>query len=610
MAEEINYNVKVNTNDATKNLNSLQSSMEGVIGEGGKIDGLTQKFSAMPGALGQASTAMSGLGKQMWALVANPIGAVIAALVGAITLLYKAFTSTNEGADKLDQGLAGLGAAFEVVMNAVAKVAEGLIGLFENPQKALSDFADMLKENITNRFEGLMELLPALGKAISLLFEGEFSEAGKVAVDATAKVALGVEDITDKVSAGIDAINKLGAEAVAAANQAAKIEKILQGVEDGERALRIERSKQAKQLATARLQMEDDTATFESRIEALKKVADSEEQLAAKELKLAKAKANAISARNKLTDASDEALSKEAEAIARVNDLEAESIMRKRKVVKSIESLNNQKTASEKEAAKAVEDALKATEQANKEALDNRIKLAEEGINAEQDAKKLLALKTIEDQKELNAELERIETERTMKMIDSKKSFQLSTTDLEIKAAQDLANKKFDIAKENAEKQKDLDKKTFDAKMAIMDATANALATFSQMAGEETAMGKALSVASAIIATYSGANKALEAGAATPPLGYINAAAIIATGLINVKKILSVKVPGQSEAGQSVPSGPSVSIIGGTADPSAQMAASLNKSLGKPAKAYVVGNDMSSQQALDRRIQTNATFPG
>jgi hypothetical protein len=146
--------------------------------------------------------------------------------------------------------------------------------------------------------------------------------------------------------------------------------------------------------------------------------------------------------------------------------------------------------------------------------------------------------------------------------------------------------------------------------MAIMDATANALATFSQLAGEETAMGKALSVASAIIATYSGANKALEAGAATPPLGYINAAAIIATGLINVKKILSVKVPGQSDTGQSVPSGPSVSIIGGTADPSAQMSASLNRSLNKPAKAYVVGNDMSSQQALDRRIQTNATFPG
>jgi len=521
--------------------------------------------------------------------------------------LYKAFTSTNEGADKLDQGLAGLSAAFEVVMNAIAKVAENLIGMFENPQKALSDFADMLKENITNRFEGLLELLPQLGKAISLLFEGEFSEAGKVATDAVGKVALGVEDITDKVSAGIDAINQLGAEALVAANKAAKIEKILQGVEDGERALRVERSKQAKQLATARLQMEDDTATFESRIEALKKVAQSEEELAAKELKLAKAKANAISARNKLTDASDEALSKEAEAIARVNDLEAESIMRKRKVVKAIESLNNQKTASEKEAAKAVEDGLKATAQAEKEALDNKIKLAEDGINAEQDAKKLLALKTIEDQKALNAELERIETERTQKMIDSKKAFQLSTTELEIKAAQDAANKKFDIEKENAEKEKDLAKKNFDAKIAIYEATSNALSALTQLVGEQTAMGKALAVASTIIDTYTGATKALAQGGV---LGYIGMAAVLATGFANVRKIVSTEIPGQSASGGAPSMGPSVSIIGGSADPSAQLARQFSQQNQKPVKAYTVGTDMSSQQALDRRIQTNATFPG
>ena len=607
MAEEINYNVKVNTSDATKNINSLQSSLEGVVGEGGKVDTITQKFSAMPGALGQASSAMSGLGKQMWALVANPIGAVIAALVGAITLLYKAFASTNEGADKLDQALAGLSAGFEVVMNAIAKVADNLIGLFSDPQQALSDFSDMLKENITNRFEGLLELLPQLGKAIGLLFEGEFAEAGKVATDAVGKVALGVEDITDKVSAGIDAIGQLGNEAVAAANKAASIEKILQGVEDGERALRIERSKQAKQLATARLQMEDDTATFESRIEALKKVASSEEELAAKELKLAQAKANAIIARNNLTDASDEALSKEAEAIARVNDLEAESIMRKRKVVKAIESLNNQKTASEKEAAKAVEDALKATAQAEKEALDNKIKLAEDGINAEQDAKKLLALQTIQDQKDLNAELERIEMERTQKMIDSKKSFQLSTTELEIKAAQDAANKKFDIEKENAEKEKELAQKSFDAKMAIYDATSNALGSVMQLVGEQTALGKSLAVAQAIIDTYTGATKAFAQGGV---LGYIGAAGVVAAGFANVRKIMATEIPGQTDTGGSPSMGPSVSIIGGTVDPSAQMAASLNKNLNKPAKAYVVGNDMSSQQALDRRIQTNATFPG
>jgi len=610
MADEIDYTVKVDTSDATKNLNSLQSSMQGVVGEGGKIDTLSQKFSALPGPIGSAANALGGLGKQMWALVANPIGAVIAAIVGTLTLLYKAFTSTNEGADKLDQGLAGLGAAFEVIMNAISKVAEGLIGMFENPKQALSDFAKMLKENITNRFEGLMELLPALGEAINLLFSGEFSKAGKVAVDAAAKVGLGVENITDKVSEGIDAINKLGAEALDAANKAAAIEKILQGVEDGERALRIERSKQAKQLATARLQMEDDTATFESRIEALKKVANSEEELAAKELKLAKAKANAIIARNNLTDASDEALSKEADAIARVNDLEAESIMRKRKVVKAIESLNNQKTASEKEAAKAVEDALKAQQEADKAALDAKIKGDEERINAEQDAKKLLALQTIQDQKDLNAELEKIEMERNQKMIESKKSFQLSTTELEIKAAQDLANKKFEIEKENAEKAKDLAKKEFDTKMALYDATSNALGAIGSAIGEETAAAKGLAIAGAIIDTYAGATKALSAGAGTP-VGYINAAAIIAAGFANVRKMASTPIPGANDTGTSAPSmGPSVSIVGGSADPSAQLARSLASQQQTPIKAYTVATDMSTQQALDRRIQQNATFPG
>ena len=607
MAEEINYNVKVNTADATKNINSLQSSLEGVVGEGGKVDGLAQKFGSLPGPIGNAASAMGGLGKQMWALVANPIGAVIAAIVAGITLLYKAFAATNDGADKLDQGLAGLSAAFEVVMNAIAGVADTLIGIFESPMEALKDFSNLLKENIINRFEGLLELLPALGEAIGLLFEGEFSKAGKVAADAVGKVTLGVENVTDKVSAGIDAISKLANQAAEAAQKAANIEKILQGVEDAERNLRIERSKQNKQLATARLQMEDDTATFESRIDALKKVAKSEEELAEKELKLAKAKANAIAARNKLSDASDEALAKEAEAIAHVNDLEAESIMRKRKVVKAIESLNNQKIAKEKEAAKEIEDALKATQQAEKEALENRIKMAEEGINAEQDAKKLLALQTIQDQKDLNAELERIEMERTQKIIDSKKSFNLSTTELEIKAAQDLANKKFDIERENAEREKDLAKKSFDAKMAIFEATSNALSSLTQLVGEQTAMGKSLAVAQAIIDTYTGATKAFAQGGV---LGYIGAAGVVAAGLANVRKIVSTQIPGQSDSGSMPSAGPSVSIIGGTMNPSAQMTASLNKNFNKPAKAYVVGNDMTSQQALDRRIQQNATFPG
>jgi hypothetical protein len=120
-------------------------------------------------------------------------------------------------------------------------------------------------------------------------------------------------------------------------------------------------------------------------------------------------------------------------------------------------------------------------------------------------------------------------------------------------------------------------------------------------------MGKSMMIAQAIIDTYAGATKALAQGGV---LGYIGAASVIATGIANIKKMTETDIPGASDSGSTPSMGPSVSIIGGTADPSAQMSASLNRSLNKPAKAYVVGNDMSSQQALDRRIQTNATFPG
>jgi hypothetical protein len=188
-------------------------------------------------------------------------------------------------------------------------------------------------------------------------------------------------------------------------------------------------------------------------------------------------------------------------------------------------------------------------------------------------------------------------------MIQAKKELGQNTTDLELQ----LANKELDI-KRNATKQSvELSKSEKDAKLAIFDATSNALSSLTQLVGEQTAMGKSLAVAQAIIDTYTGATKAFAQGGV---LGYIGAAGVVAAGLANVRKIVSTQIPGQSDSGGMPNMGPSVSIIGGTADPSAQMSASLNRSLNKPAKAYVVGNDMSSQQALDRRIQTNATFPG
>jgi hypothetical protein len=183
-------------------------------------------------------------------------------------------------------------------------------------------------------------------------------------------------------------------------------------------------------------------------------------------------------------------------------------------------------------------------------------------------------------------------------------------------AYQDVLNQKAEAqAQFDADmKVKTTEQATFEAKSAkeltalkISQQEALASAVTGALTSIASAVGEA--IASAIIDTYMGATKALALGAGTP-VGYINAAGIIAAGFANVRKMASTPIPGSSDSAPQPSMGPSVSIVGGSADPSAQLAKSLASQQQKPIKAYTVATDMSTQQALDRRIQQNATFPG
>ena len=82
---------------------------------GGSLDGLG-------GPIGDAISGFKAMIKQAWLLVANPIVATFVAIAGALALVFKAFTSTNDGADKLDQILSGLGAVVDVLRDRFLKL--------------------------------------------------------------------------------------------------------------------------------------------------------------------------------------------------------------------------------------------------------------------------------------------------------------------------------------------------------------------------------------------------------------------------------------------------------------------------------------------------------
>lgn len=173
----------------------------------------------------------------------------------------------------------------------------------------------------------------------------------------------------------------------------------------------------------------------------------------------------------------------------------------------------------------------------------------------------------------------------------------------------------------NAKARIEIDKLEGKAKIDAMDAVASTLAGASELLGKETAAGKAMAVASTTISTISSAQKAYESTIGIPFVGPvlapINAGLAIAGGIMNVKKILSVQVPGGGGGG-SAPSISSSATAGTTSAPqfnvvgnagTNQLASSLGTAMQQnPVQAYVVSGAVTTAQSLDRNIISNASL--
>ena len=185
-------------------------------------------------------------------------------------------------------------------------------------------------------------------------------------------------------------------------------------------------------------------------------------------------------------------------------------------------------------------------------------------------------------------------------------------------AFEDMINtQRYDMEKEWADKQKQIEKDKAQAKIDALDAVANSLYMASDILGENTAAGKALAIASSVISTYTSAQKAYEATVGIPIVGPvlapINAGLAVAAGLKNIKSIMSVKVPNDKSSAPNISGvkGGSASMpsptfnVAGDAGVN-QIASTLANQ--QPIKEYVVGKEVSTQQSLDRNIVKNATL--
>lgn len=562
--------------EAEKAMKDLGKETKKVATENSILAKGKQAFADMKAGIKGATAGFKGL---RGAIAATGIGALLI----AITSLVAYFKNTEEGSRKLAIATEAVSIVFGKLTDFAASLGEKLIGVFSNPKQALMDFAGLIKDNIITRFEGLLNLIPSLGSAISELFKGNFSKAGKIAADAVGQVVLGVENVTDKVVAAGESIKEFATTVVAevkvAVEAATNLVDTFRAIRNQQQALIVENAELNKQLETQQRIAEDTTRSYDERKEALEKVGEAQVKLAENLEKQAKLEENLI--RQQIAQEGNYEKREELEtslAEATAARIDAETALETKKL--EVSKITAELDLEEVERKRSINEMIQGL---NTEAIDN-------------------------EWEKYYAELE-IQRQAAQDELDTYRA----TAEEKAKVDQLFANKKAKLDKE---------KKKFDAKMAKAEKDqqiAIAGQTFGAIAdllGTNSAAGKAAAIAAATINTYQGITAELATKTVTPfeiGLKIANVATIAAIGFKSVKDIISTPVPGGGGGGgggtsMSVPTAPGVdptaALQAGAADAGetevvlGQNASSTQSTV----RAYVVSDEMTTQQEADAKI--------
>jgi hypothetical protein len=263
------------------------------------------------------------------------------------------------------------------------------------------------------------------------------------------------------------------------------------------------------------------------------------------------------------------------------------------------------------------------------ERLQNVINTTKEGTQARIDAENEYAAKKQEIENQITTTQDEIDTYRFEKKLEKDQLIiendalafetRLETLTEQERLITEATNiseeERTALLKANAETRIKIGEAEKSAQMAQMVSVSNALDGLSRIAGEKTAAGKALAIASATINTYKGISEVWGAKSMGNPVvdmavKIASTAIVAAQGIANVQKIMSVQVPGGGGGGGASvgppPAPPQFNVVGqGGAN---QIAESISGRETQPVRAFVVGSDVTTQQGLNRGIVQNATL--
>ena len=554
MAQDYEINVKVKGVDQAKSsVDNLTDSMnEAGEASGAAFSKLDSMLGGVPskikGAVGGVKNLAGGFKSLRAAIISTGIGALVVALASLATF----FTKTQRGAEMLEKAQAGLGAAFAVITDKVSALGEGLINVFTNPIESIKGFADSIKTFVIDKVQQLIDGFGVLGSAVGALFRGEFSEAAELAKEGFMKVGdsvLALNPATAVLYQVGQAAADIAPDILKAANAAVQLSDDSIKLRENQRKLKVTFAETRAEIAKLRLVAEDETLTLEERMAAAERAMALENGLMAEREKAAKEELRIHNERMELAENTEEDYERRAELEANLIDIQTNSFKQQRRLLTELQSLRNE--------AQAEEDA------AEKERLD--------AIAANRKKELEIELLALQKKKEMN--------EKTEAAIAALKTQAVSSTFSILKNLTDASEK---------------------------DTEKSAKKAFNR--------NKAISVAETLVNTYMAAQKAyasqiIPLDPSSIIRAQIAAGIAVASGLAKVAAIKSTQFSGGGGGGSASAGGVSGGGGGGSVGVDVgSLVPNTATPTPEPVRAYVVSNEISNQQALDRELQIQTTL--
>ena len=376
--------------DTKGDLTGVQSSADAATG--GLISGFKNSVGAIKGVV-------KGFKSLKVALAATGIGLIVVLFAS----LKEAFEDSEEGANKFSRILGVVGTVVDNFLDLLADLGEAIIGVFENPKKAIKSFVTSFENLVIRKFNAFLESIGLIGSALKKVFKGDFDEALKDATKGFSKlneefnvIAITTKKVTETIQSATEATKKFIDENIKESKKAIEVADMRSKANKLERELLVERSVLENKIANLRLKSrQEEEFTAEQRKGFILEAQELQDSLLKKETEVLQLRFTAQKAQNEFGRSNIEALDATAEAEAAVNRQSALRLNQQKATQKELNTLNKQIQAEQKAAA---------TEK--KRLDDEEIKRSQEKIDAE---KKRLDLLKQEQSKADNEEAIRAE---------------------------------------------------------------------------------------------------------------------------------------------------------------------------------------------------------